>query len=207
MKKIKSFSLLLLLVLPLTVLAHNFGQRGATFPIIEPDLLRALQVHANTLKRSGYFSKLQTALRNQAISEADRPEPVSGITSTYEAKTWLYDPSIIMPQNIYSPNGVLIVKAGQTYNPLQTVTFDEVLLFYNADDPNQVAWARTEDQEYKNHDKLILVNGSVQAQRQLFQKPIYFDQQGRLTIRFHIQHVPAMVQQRGLRLKISEVRV
>ncbi len=203
MKKITVF--LLLLSLPLAAMAHNLGQQGATFTIVEPDLLLALKARAKVLGKSGYFPKLQNALRQQATHNAERPEPVSGITTTIEAKSWLYDPSIVMPQNVYSPRGVLIVKAGQRYNPLQAISFNQVLLFYNSDDPREVAWAQAEDLKYKNSDKLILVNGSVTAQRQLFQKAIYFDQQGRLTTRFHIRHVPAMVAQFGLRLKIREV--
>jgi hypothetical protein len=38
-----------------------------------------------------------------------------------------------------------------------------------------------------------------------FKKPIYFDQAGKLTCRFGTMHVPAMVTQDGMTLKVMEV--
>lgn len=205
MHKIKFIIMLTIILLPSLVMAHDYGRAGATFPIIEPDLLFVLKSRVIQLQRTGYFKKLEFSFRDQVKNEINRPNPVTGITTTVTQKAWDYDPSIIMPQNIYSPSGKLIVKAGEKYNPLQNVNLGEVLLFYNADDPEQVKWAKHEDKTLKGKDKLILVNGSVLKQRKLFKKPIYFDQLGRLTTRFHIQHVPAAVKQVGLRLQVREV--
>lgn len=186
-------------------MAHDFGKQGVTFSILEPDLLIVFKTRVLQLQRTDYFKKLEFAYQNQVRKEINRPAPVTGIITTVNPKSWFYDPSIIMPQNIYSPNGKLIVKAGEKYNPLQTIKLDEVLLFYNADDLNQVKWAKCENRKFKGKDKLILVNGSVLIQRSEFKKPIYFDQLGILTTRFHIQQVPAIVKQVGLKLKVSEV--
>ena len=49
------------------------------------------------------------------------------------------------------------------------------------------------------------MNGSVLDAEKQMQQPIYFDQAGKLTTRFGITHVPAVVMQEGLYLKITEV--
>ena len=48
------------------------------------------------------------------------------------------------------------------------------------------------------------MGGSVQSQLKQFHRPVYFDQQGRLTTYFKITHVPAVVTQKDLLLQVSE---
>ena len=205
MDKAKFLLIFVIFLLPSITGAHDFGKQGVMVPILELNLLAVLKTRISELQQTGYFKKLAFAYQNQMRKEMDRPGSVTDITTTVNPKSWFYDPSILMPQNLYSPFGTLIVKAGEKYNPLQTIHLGEVLLFYNADDLNQVKWAKQEEGQFKGRDKLILVNGSVLTQRSEFKKPIYFDQLGLLTTRFHIQHVPAIVKQVGLRLKVSEV--
>lgn len=197
--------ILFILSLPLSVSANDLGLFGKAFPILEPDFLKVLQTRVSKLSRTGYFYQLQNAMKIQASRIANRPPPVIGISTTEVPKTWDYDPSITMSQDIKAPDGRLIVKAGTRYNPLSQIQLDETLIFYNADDKEQVRWAEKLDKQLKGQDKLILVNGSILSQEKLFNKPVYFDQFGRLTTRFNIKHVPATVKQDGLRLKVSEV--
>ena len=95
------------------------------------------------------------------------------------------------------------MPAGSEINPLSKVKLHSVLLFYNADDKAQVAWASEKVKQFKNV-KLILVGGSVHSQLELFKQPVYFDQQGRLIDFFKITQVPAMVTQKDLLLLVSE---
>jgi conjugal transfer pilus assembly protein TraW len=62
-----------------------------------------------------------------------------------------------------------------------------------------------QDKKLKGRDKLILINGSVLDQEKHFKKPIYFDQAGKLTSRFGITHVPAIITQEGMKLIVTEV--
>lgn len=199
-----------MLLLPITVFAGDLGVSGKTFPIAEPDLIVAMRLRMIALQKAGYFKQFNEALENQARHYASRPTPVVGLTKTKKTKAktkrfWFFDPTIAMLQNIYSPDGHLLVKAGTHYNPLATINLNETLIFYDADDEEQKTWAKKMDAEMKGKSKLILVNGSVFTEESRFNKLVYFDQMGRLVSRFHIQHVPALVQQAGLRLKIEEV--
>ena len=51
----------------------------------------------------------------------------------------------------------------------------------------------------------VLVGGSYLELMQAWQQPVYFDQAGRLTGRLGITHVPALVSQEGLKLRIDEM--
>lgn len=202
--KIKVFVFLMMLT-STVAWAHDFGQAGQVFVVLEPDLIHVMQTHLLQLQQSGAMQKLNQALSANVQTQAITPMPVKGISETLVPASWDYDPSIIMPQTMYAPDGTVIIRAGETYNPLKMIQLDETLLFYDADSPKQIAWAKAQDKIYHGQDKLILVKGNVASQSKIFQKPIYFDQLGRLTQRFHIQHVPAKVFQQGHVLKVSEV--
>jgi conjugal transfer pilus assembly protein TraW len=196
-----------LLNTPLLVLARNLGVHGQTYPILEQDFLEWIQTRLATLQQQGQLHILQQQWVKEVAKHADRPTPVAGLTTTSVARTWRWDPSIKVSTSIQDPNGEILIPAGTLVNPLERVSLRQDLVFYNSDDPKQVQWAQTIDTQKKGEEKLILVQGSVSSQTKRFQKPVYFDQEGRLTRRFHIQHVPAIVTQEGLHLRIREVPV
>lgn len=182
-----------------TAYAKNLGVIGAVYPIEELDLLQVIytQISAN----EGVFQKQWNEEVHQAM---DRPEPI-GLSRTQQTRTWFFDPSVTMPFDIQDGAGKAILSANQVINPLDNYSLNETLIFYDADDADQVRWAQQMNKTLKNNCKLILVGGSVANQAQLFHKPVYFDQQGKLTARFQFQHVPTLITQDGKRLKISEV--
>ncbi|MBK8324891.1 MAG: hypothetical protein IPL06_20020 [Betaproteobacteria bacterium] len=53
--------------------------------------------------------------------------------------------------------------------------------------------------------KPILVAGLLDLIRR-WKRPVFFDQGGALVARLGIRHVPALVSQDGLRLRVDEVR-
>ena len=186
-------------------MAKNLGMVGEVFPIKEHDLLQLLQDKIRTLQTSGELANLQHNFQEKLNDAMDRPTPVNGIKRTVQIHSWNFDPSIHIPYDVKDAQGNSLIAAGSIFNPLDNVPLTHILIFYNADDTNQVKWAQQLDKQWQGNDKLILVGGSVYSQMALFHKPIYFDQNGRLTTRFHIKQVPAFITQEGQHLKISEV--
>ncbi len=186
-------------------LAVDLGVLGQVYPIQETDLLTFIQKRIEVMQKDGQWTALQNQFRDRVASFADRPQPVFNISKTTEAKSWDFDPSIMVPYDLKDFKGTVFVQAGTRVNPLERITLHNALLFFDADDHDQVVWADTTNKKLSGHTKLILVQGSIQAEEKHFAKQIYFDQEGRLTSHFHIQHVPAMVLQEGTHLKIKEV--
>lgn len=178
--------------------AKNLGAFGEVYPVAEPDLLQVIQT--NVAAHADVFQKELNEEMHQAM---DRPQAV-GLSRSQQSRIWFFDPSTTLPFDVKDETGRVILSASQAMNPLDVYSLNETLIFYDADDPDQVRWVQQVNQTLKNC-KLILVNGSVTNQIQLFHKPVYFDQKGRLSARFQLQHVPAMVMQDGKRLKIIEV--
>lgn len=196
-----------LVFIGLGVDAKDLGVYGEVYPIKEMDFLEFINLRLHHLEQTGGLKKMQENLVTKARQRADRPPPVVGVTRTVQARRWQFNPTFIVERDLTDHEGHILAHAGEQYNPLQLIPWRHVWLFYDADDQEQVAWAQQEDRKLQGYDKLILVNGSIAAQMKLFHKRIYFDQYGKITARLGITQVPARVQQRGMFLEISEIRL
>lgn len=200
------YILLLLIFISQTAKAENLGTFGEVYPIVETDFLELIQSRLSMLQQEGKWQVIQKNAGKKATSYRDRPTSVVGITKATISISRDYDPTIVLDHDVMVPtNGKIIARAGTSVNPLVYHSLNKALIFYDADDKDQVKWALAQDKSLKGEDKLILVNGSVLDQEKLFNKPIYFDQSGKLITRFGIQHVPATVVQEGVHLKIKEI--
>jgi conjugal transfer pilus assembly protein TraW len=187
--------------------AKDLGVMGETYPIAEVDFLDFIQSRAANIQQSGAWQALQDKSQQKAVQYRDRPKAVAGMLRTQTAKSWHFDPSIVLDHDVKTHEGKIIAARGSRVNPLQVVSLSKTLIFYNSDDPEQVTWVIMQDKKLKGKTKLILVNGSVLNQEKHFKKAIYFDQEARLTSRFGITHVPAIVRQEGWTLRIEEVKL
>ncbi len=208
-KKFITFSALAMSCLCITATSNAYckdlGVYGQTYPIQENDLLDFILKKVKTMQSNGEWSQLQTQFNNNVAHHADRPHPVEFITRATKDASWNYDPTITVPYDLANENGRVFAKAGEKINPLHIIKLHSSLVFFDSDDEKQVSWVQNYLRIRKEKVKLILVKGSISEVEKKFKTQIYFDQEGKLTNRFHIQHVPVIVQQDGDNLKISEV--
>ena len=190
--------------------AQNLGAIGTVYPIAETDFIQQMQDHFKQ-KDWAHWRTQQTEMLQAA---ADRPTPVSGLHPALHTHHWLMDPSFVVPVDIRNAHGQVLLAAGSRWNPLKHVHWTHTLIFFDGDNPQQVAWAIALDQQLQGNDRLILVNGSLQetarqfTKQQTLKKPhLYFDQGGRLTQRLQITQTPATVTQVGEWLEVTEVAV
>lgn len=182
--------------------ARNLGQYGNVFPVIEEDIRKVIMARLSQMEKSGELSARQREVSQRVSEHIIRPKALS-LTTTTAPKTFAVDPSIQVNQDLYTPNGTLIAKAGTRLNPFDVITFSKTLLFFNGDDKHQVAWVKKHYQEYKPV-KLILTGGDIRDAASNFGR-IYFDIEGRLTSQLHIQNVPSVVSQKGRVWAIREI--
>lgn len=201
----KIIFIILFLFLSSLSFAKDLGVVGRVYPIKETDLLEFIQNKVLIMQQNGEWKKLQNQSKERIAKHIDRPTPFSNVHKTILAKSWRYDPSIAVPYDLKDTEGNIFAKAGTRINPLSFTTLHTALVFYDGDDKEQVEWVKKINKKYDEKTKLVLVNGSIVDQEKIFQKPIYFDQQGKLTTTFHITQVPAVVYQDGMELVIAEV--
>lgn len=183
--------------------ARDYGQYGTLWPVIEPDLLTQIEARLTHLEKIGETARLNEQLKQRTIARVNRPEPVAGISHAATPRSWDFDPTISAERDIADEKGRIIIAAGTRVNPLDTVRLRSSLVFLDGDDPAQLAWA---SQRYGTTSaKFILVRGAPLALMKARQRRFYFDQGGTLVKHFGIRAIPAVVEQQGRVLRISEV--
>jgi len=183
-------------------LARDYGQQGAVWPVVAPDLLAQIHARLTRLETAGETARLNEELKRRTIARVNRPEPVTGLVAAAAMRTWRFDPTITVERDIADDKGRVIIAEGTRVNPLDTVPLRAPLVFRDGDDPVQLAWAAR--RFGATRAKLILVRGAPLELMKARQRRFYFDQGGSLVKHFGIRAVPATVEQQGRVLLVTE---
>ncbi len=193
------------IALPVPVMARDYGQQGAVFALLEPDLLRTIETKLKTLQANGGIDQMNREFAERTERKVRRPDPVPGVALAVKPRTWTYDPGIAIDHDVSDTKGNVIARAGQRVNPLDFVTVRQSLVFIDGDDTTQLRWALARYTDLTA--KIIMVKGAPLEAMTRYQRRFYFDQGGYLTDRFGIRAVPAVVEQAGKTMRISEIPV
>lgn len=185
--------------------AVDHGQMGEAWPVIEPDLMDVIKAKLAEAKASGRLDALNQQFADRVKQRVMRPVPVAGIRPAEKDRSWEFDPAVTLESDIRDHQGNLIAMAGQRVNPLDTIALTQKLVFVDGDSADEIAWAMTQGDEQRA--KIILVNGSPFERMKEHQRRFYFDQSGTLTRHFGIGHTPALVEQEGDVLLVSETAI
>lgn len=182
--------------------AKNLGHYGQVFPVIEEDLRQLIMNRLKAMDASGALLAHQRLIETRVASHIIRPKPLM-LPSTKTPETFQVNPTVTVSQDLFAPDGSLIVTKGTLINPFSHIHYSKTLFFFNADDKKQSAWVKKHYGEYE-HVKFILTGGDVRDASEIFGR-IYFDLNGTLAERFQLKHVPSIVTQKGLVWNIKEI--
>ncbi|WP_240454427.1 type-F conjugative transfer system protein TraW [Caulobacter sp. 17J65-9] len=188
--------------------AKDLGTIGHTFTIAETDILEYIAAKLRKAQQAGKLDSLQKEFTARVKKRVERPRAVDGLRTTVEPRSWLFDPTIIVPKDFSDPQGRVFARAGERLNPLDRLPgFDRVLIFINGDDPRQVEFAfKKLGQIGERRGRVVLVDGAPLELMRKRKRQVYFDQEGRLSGHFGLRQVPAIVEREGSRLRVSEVK-
>ncbi len=197
-------------ILSSSVYARTLGIYGHTFTISEPDFLEHVKTKLVAMQADGTLKEHQEILVKRVRAKVARPDPVRGVIRATEPRTFTYDPSITLPQDLKGHQGRVFYKAGTRINPLDYFPLSsggisKELVFFDGDDEEQKEWVHKQLQDKSKFLKPILVNGAPLELSKEWQTQVYFDQQGVLIRKFGIKQVPATVKQSNKLLVIKEM--
>lgn len=207
--KFKAHGMLVLICIGLclncsVISAKNIGQYGQVFPVIEEDLRQVILKRLKSMQKTGELETHQRLVEQRVAEHIIRPNPLM-LTTIKKPRTFRIDPTIIVSNDLWTPDGTLIARKGTPLNPFNHIKFSKTLIFFDADDANQVAWVKKHYSDY-SHVKFILTGGDIREASERFGR-IYFDLNGLITSQLHIKHVPSVVNQDGLNWKVTEIGV
>lgn len=189
--------------------AKDLGVMGATFPVIERDLLAVLGEKLRAAERSGKLQDLNRKFVARVKAKLERPPPVPGLARVERPRSWLFDPSITVPRDFADQQGRVFARQGERINPLDRLpNFNRALIFVDGDDAEQVAFALRRAKRAPDRERvyIVLTNGAPLELMRRHKVEMFFDQDASLTTRFGITRVPSVVEREGRSLRISEVR-
>ena len=198
-------SLLITAVIASSAQAGHLGVIGPVYPIAEQNFLEFIRNRLLEKSRSGELQRLQDEARNRAVQSVLHPSVPSQPLRAVTARTFYFDPTFVLQHNIFDESGKVIFPAGTKANPLSITPLSRRLLFFDATDAQQVKGAKSLVDQYGVGVKPILVGGSYIELMKSWKQAVYFDQHSLLVRKLGITHVPALVSQDGLRLRIEEM--
>lgn len=185
--------------------AKDLGQVGTVYEIAERDVLQDITSTLKKKQASGDLAKLQKDYAQRSLNSLEHPKPVAGLSTTFRQKSFWFDPTVVVEENIVDDSGRILVPAGTRKNPLDHVSFTRKWLFIDGEDERQIKMAKNAVEAMGDSVRVILTSGAPLELGRRWKWRVYFDQQGVLVERFGISHVPAWVEQDGKRLRITEV--
>ena len=193
----------ILSAISVAVSAKDLGVRGATWAVAEPDLLEQIETRLLEMQRSGELARLETQARERARLKLEEPDPVPGIAPAAEERSRLFDPTITVARDIRTSDGTLIAAAGTRVNPLERIVLARDLLFVDGRRDAEIAWALA----HERPSKIVLLAGRPLDLMRRHRRPFFFDMDGRLAAGFGLSLTPALIEQAGTRLRITEIPV
>lgn len=177
---------------------------GPVYRIAEPDMLEELQSKLKGMQADGTLKRMQDEATRRAIQSVARPTGLS-LPRAVHARAWLHDPTYVVPSDIADHQGRVFAYAGDRINPLEKgIGLRHPLLFLDADDSTQLK-ALPELMARLDTPKIILVAGDWRATSEQVKRPVFFDQRASLVRTFGISALPAVVEQAGTQLKVTEI--
>ena len=177
---------------------EDLGKVGPTYQIAEDNLLEWIEKQLVDMEKTGELERKQEEAKRQALDSVENPDPNNLPTLAYDA-VQTYDPSIMATRDITDADGNVIVPEGTTVNPLDQIPMTRELLFFDARDERQVAWAKRAFEDAKRRGKVpkpILVAGSYLDLMREWGERVYYDQGGYLLKKLGIGAVPVRVYQK-----------
>jgi conjugal transfer pilus assembly protein TraW len=183
--------------------AKDFGTQGTTYVIEEENPIALIQQKLKIMADSGELEKRNQEIASITKASITRPKPVSGITKTTTPRVFYYDPTYRVERDLKDHKGQVFAVKDDLINTLDKVKFSQTLIFFDGDDEEQCAWAQTKIKD--SSVKLVLIKGAPLELSQKWETHIYFDQNGYLTKKLGIRHVPAIVKEENKRIQIEEI--
>lgn len=186
-----------------TLRLGDLGRLGAVYPIAEIDLLTEIKRRLAGIN--------WTEKKHQALARFWKNRHFEILPTATENQDRSIDLTVTAPRDLRSPNGTLIITAGQTVNPLDQLAFGLCVIVFDATEKKQIETARHLTCKDKQARPMYLATqvpredgwAVLKTLETTLQLPVYLLTPD-VRHRFQLQHVPALIEQAGNRLMVRE---
>lgn len=183
--------------------AKDFGLYGHDFEIAEPNMLSEITSQVRALEDKGKIDAINQDFIKRVKKHILEPNPLS-LKKVKETVSYPYYPSVTLNEDITDANNQVLIAKGTSINALDKMPgYFPYWVFVDGRDVDQMHWVRNEIKNRINY-KIILTGGKIKKASSFLNHRVYFDQEGKLTQKLGIKHVPAVVERKSNALLITE---
>ena len=184
----------------------DLGTHGPTREIAEVDLIEEMQRRVAQID--------WVAKKREALARFWDHTTFHELPEATEDRSRQIDLTVTAPRDVTAPDGTVIVRAGQSVNPLEQLPFTQRLVIFDATRPAQVELAKRQGREAGQRrvtyistrlDRAAGWEGLEKIETDLG-APVYLLTPD-LRDRFRLEHVPAVVEAKDRRFVIREFKV
>jgi len=195
-----AISLIALITIP--VGAKDLGTFGAVYPIAEPDALYELKVKAAKVDWGKLFNRDKMTRRIRGY----RPKDLLKLPAASHDRTFLVGMSYTLDRDIPDGKGGILYRKGYTFNPLDYVRFNRVLVIVDGSDRRQIQWFRWSPWHKDMNAMLLLTGGSWYKSGESLKRPVFYADK-LLVSRLKLRAVPSVAVQKGQFMEVREYAV
>ena len=175
---------------------------GRTYAVAEPDFLAEVQERARAVDWKRLFDRDRWRQRFYNY----RPRQLARLPRAKEDRVRFVTPTAELPFDVPGPDGRIAYPKGYRFNPLDHITLTYHYLVLDADDPDQVEWAKTLAGLRDPKLRVLLSGGNYwEAMKALGVRVYYLTRP--FAERLDVRAAPSLVRQEGNQLRIQEFAV
>jgi len=184
-------------------IATDLGVIAKTYPILEQDLIEQIKDRITAKDQNGELDELNQQWLTRSKKYAAAPKG-SFLPPAVAPRITLIETKITLKNDLLGLEGKVLYPKGTSVNPLKIMRLTYAMCFIDADETKQVDWMIKHCT--KNPlNKLVLVNGPLEALSKRTGLRLFFDQGGELIRRLKITALPAVLSQKGGDLYVEEI--
>lgn len=181
--------------------AVNLGKVGATYPIIERDMLQVIKETLNEIDTKKFTEEVREKGKKYIMNY--RPPGLVSLPTTERDDSFSVDMTWTLPFDIPDGKGGIIYPKGFTFNPLEYTYLPSTLVFIDVSDQRQVNWFMQSPYVKKIDAKILLTGGDYYHFMRKIKRPVFYADD-RIIKRLQIRSVPSVAVQQGKLMAIYE---
>ena len=185
----------------------SLGVQGNLYEIQEENFIEMVKRRAGELDGD--------KLVDQTVSRFWNGQQMHPLPMANETNSYLVDLTITVEQDIITPQGHAIARAGDRINPLDQIPFNRVGIIFDGTEKAQLDWAIEQAQEaLSNNNAPIMMTTRIDHSEDGWANYEHINEHFPMGLklldhmiinRFDIQHAPSKFEQHGRYIKVTEV--
>ena len=179
--------------------SKNLGKVGAVYQIVERDALEEIMDRVSRIDWAQVFGREQS----EALVRNYRPSGFVELQRAERDRTFGVDMTYTLDRDLLDSDGMVIYPEGYSFNPLDYVSYPNVLVFLNGEDREQVKWFKASGYKDDLRVRVLVTEGSYYDLSLKLERSVFYAD-SRIVERLGLRALPSVVNT-ALAHSLSEV--